>query len=61
MCGRRLLMDAIAERLVQYAKDHQVTHSCIIASASTYFDGYGRYIEELSKKPGRKLLMSRFR
>jgi branched-chain amino acid transport system substrate-binding protein len=46
--------DAIVETLVQYASAHQVKHTCIVAAEATYFEGYGRYIEELSKAAGQK-------
>lgn len=44
--------DSIIERLVSYAQSKNVKHSCAIVAESTYFEGYGRYIEELSKKAG---------
>ncbi len=47
--------DQIVERLVAHTQQSDVKHSCIIAAEATYFEGYGRYIEELLKKAGQKV------
>lgn len=47
--------DSIIQRLVSYAVAHGTQHACIIAAEATYFEGYGRYIEELSKKAGQRV------
>ena len=47
--------DKIIETLVQYAQRENVKHACIIAAEATYFGGYGRYIEELSKRAGQQV------
>jgi branched-chain amino acid transport system substrate-binding protein len=47
--------DLIIKRLVDYAVNRNVTHSCIVAAESTYYGAYGDLIEELSNKAGQKV------
>lgn len=44
--------DTIIEKLVDHAVKRGMKHACIIAAQATYFEAYGRYIEELAKKNG---------
>jgi branched-chain amino acid transport system substrate-binding protein len=41
--------DSIIETLMAYVRMQKVRRTCIVAAESTYFEAYGRYIEELSK------------
>ncbi len=41
--------DSIIEKLMAYVRTQNVRHACIVAAESTYFEAYGRYIEQLSK------------
>lgn len=47
--------DSIIETLMAYIAKQKIQHSCIVAAESTYFEAYGRYIEELSKAAGYKV------
>lgn len=44
--------DSIVEALIEYVKRQSVHRACIVAAESTYFEAYGRYIEELSRGAG---------
>jgi branched-chain amino acid transport system substrate-binding protein len=41
--------DSIIEKLIEYVRTQGLRHACIIAAESTYFEAYGRYIEQLAK------------
>ncbi len=47
--------DSIIEALMAYVATQKIQHSCIVAAESTYFEAYGRYIEQLSKSAGYKV------
>lgn len=47
--------DEIISRLMAYVKKSGPKHICIMAAESTYFEEYGRYIEELSRSNGYKV------
>jgi branched-chain amino acid transport system substrate-binding protein len=44
--------DAIVERLISYAQEQKISRPCIVAAEATYFEQYGRYIEELLHAKG---------
>ena len=47
--------DAIIQKLTEYINSQGAKHSCVIASESTYFEAYGRLIEEIQTKAGKQV------
>jgi branched-chain amino acid transport system substrate-binding protein len=50
--------DLIIQKLMEFSRAQNVKRACIIAAEATYFEGYGRYIEQLSKEAGQEVVYS---